>query len=126
VDRSVDHRASIAHRAAGVSESRRPPPLKRSSSAADGTRMSRDRDMPAAWLANARRRRGRLDSAVERAREVSRAATTAPDAPAASAAPVTTAGRIDELARKRSARRAAEEARRRATSFEPPPGPQAC
>lgn len=72
--------------------------------------MPTDRDMPDRWRDAARRRSAELDAAVERARQVR-----------ADAAP----GRVDELARKRTARLAAEEARRKA-STPPPPGPQAC
>lgn len=74
--------------------------------------MPNDRDMPDRWRDTARRRSAELDAAVRRAREARTAAGPAP-------------ARVDELERKRSARRAAEEARRKAT-LEPPPGPQAC
>lgn len=74
--------------------------------------MPTDRDMPASWSANARRGPAPMGAAVERARE----------ARATAAAPT----RFDELASRRAARRAAEEARRKATTFQPPTGPQAC
>jgi hypothetical protein len=96
--------------------------------------MPTHRDMPPTWSAEARRRLAETDAAIERAR-LARAATkgaaaSAPSrdgssAPTAGFVPGVAAGRVDELARKRSARRAAEEARRRATSYEPPPGPVA-
>jgi hypothetical protein len=128
--RSVAHRASISHPAAvGRSPVGRSPvgrssvgrssvgrslaALKRRGRRADVFRMPTHRDMPDSWRDNARRPRRRsaeMDAAVERAL-----------AARAAAAP----GHLDELARRRSARLAAEDARRKATS-QPPPGPQAC
>jgi hypothetical protein len=94
-------------------------------------------DMPSNWSAEARRRVAETDAAIERAR-LARAATAeatasgrgqAGDGAALSGAVPGGAsgvpGRLDELARKRSARLAAEEARRRAMSHQPPPGPLA-
>ena len=93
--------------------------------------MPTDRDMPPTWSAEARRRVAETDTAIERAR-LARAVTAeaaAADRGGSEATqgptPGAATGRVDELARKRSARRAAEEARRRAMGHQPPPGPVA-
>lgn len=72
--------------------------------------MRTDRDMPEAWSRNAGRS-AEITAAIERARKVRAAA-----APPSSAA-------IDELAQRRLARRAAEDARRRLRPTDPP-GPR--
>jgi hypothetical protein len=71
--------------------------------------MPTDSDMPESWNRNASARSAEITAAIERARK-SRAA----DAP----------GTVDELAKRRVARLAAEDARRRLRPTEPPPGPR--
>jgi hypothetical protein len=72
--------------------------------------MPTDREMPEAWSRNAGRS-AEITAAIERARKVRAAATTvAPTVP-------------DELAQRRLARRAAEDARRRLRPTDPP-GPR--
>lgn len=81
--------------------------------------MSTDREMPESWSRNAGGRSAEITAAIERARKVrGTAALLGPTATAA--APSAT----DELAQRRLARRAAEDARRRLRPTDPPPGPR--
>ncbi len=76
--------------------------------------MRTDREMPEAWSRNAGRSSAEITAAIERARKVRATATPTP-APAATA--------TDELAQRRLARRAAEDARRKMRPTDPP-GPR--
>lgn len=76
--------------------------------------MSTHDEMPASWSRNGRGRSSEITAAIVRAR-AARAGQ-----PAAEPA----IGRLDELAQRRNARRAAEEARRKMLPTEPPPGPR--
>lgn len=83
--------------------------------------MSTDREMPESWSRNAGGRSAEITAAIERARKVrGSAAPLGPTGPVATAAPPAT----DELAQRRLARRAAEDARRRMRPTDPPPGPR--
>jgi hypothetical protein len=70
--------------------------------------MPTDSDMPESWNRNARGRSAEITAAIERAREVRASAP----------------GPVDELAQRRVARIAAEDARRRLRPTDPPPGPR--
>lgn len=70
--------------------------------------MSTDDDMPDSWNRNGGGR-SEITAAIVRAREARAGTAQAP---------------VDELALRRSARLAAEDARRRLRSTEPPPGPR--
>lgn len=72
--------------------------------------MPTQRDMPESWSRRARGRSDEITAAIVRARQV-RAVEAAPARP-------------DELAQRRDARRAAEDARRRLLPTDPPPGPR--
>ncbi|ADB51382.1 hypothetical protein [Conexibacter woesei] len=76
--------------------------------------MSTHDDMPASWSRNSRSRSSEITAAIVRARA----------ARAGQPAPQPAVGRLDELAQRRNARRAAEEARRKMLPVEPPPGPR--
>jgi hypothetical protein len=81
--------------------------------------MPTDREMPESWSRNAGGRSAEITAAIERARRVRGSApvlepAAAPSGPAAT----------DELAQRRLARRAAEDARRRMRPTDPPPGPR--
>ncbi|MDW5598293.1 hypothetical protein VSS74_28300 [Conexibacter stalactiti] len=82
--------------------------------------MSTDREMPESWSRNAGGRSAEITAAIERARKVrGTAAPLGPTGPVATAGPA-----LDELAQRRLARRAAEDARRRMRPTDPPPGPR--
>ncbi|MDO8186592.1 hypothetical protein Q5424_22110 [Conexibacter sp. JD483] len=72
--------------------------------------MRTDRDMPEAWSRNAGRSSAEITAAIERARKVRATAAPAPTS-------------MDELAQRRLARRAAEDARRKLRPTDPP-GPR--
>lgn len=71
--------------------------------------------MPESWSRNAQGRSAEITAAIVRAREVRAGSTAiAPPPPAP----------VDELAQRRIARLAAEDARRRLRPTDPPPGPR--